>query len=160
MWNNQLKTLVKQIIQQASELKEKHAPQFSGHVSYCAVFCQSDAEFTKFHKQALKIGKIADETKTGPVFAISPINTASGPLRIVKIRRPDLTRTERGDADFGLDDYDAFKDFALARNGFSLIERDAFEMIELVDPAFDVRAYFSNPPVEEHAGIKGALSDS
>ena len=30
-------------------------------------------------------------------------------------------------------------------------------MIELMDPNFDVRAYFSHPPVEEHPGIKERL---
>jgi len=33
-----------------------------------------------------------------------------------------------------------------------IIEREEMEMIELMDPAFDVRAYFSHPPLDEQLG--------
>jgi hypothetical protein len=92
-------------------------------------------------------------TPTGPIFLLkSPLNTAGGILRLVKIRSPDPARPQRGDADFTVPDYLAFKRQFLGNKGFSLIERPGIEMIELVDPKFDVRAYFSNPPLDSQLG--------
>jgi hypothetical protein len=88
---------------------------------------------------------------------IPNITTPAGILRVLKIRKPDPTRTERGDADFSINNYHEFKNHVLSRPGFSLIRRPKTEMIELIDNNFDVRAYFSYPPVETHDGIKEAL---
>ena len=38
-----------------------------------------------------------------------------------------------------------FKEKYLSQKEFKLIMRENFEMIELIDPQFDVRVYFSNP---------------
>ena len=40
------------------------------------------------------------------------------------------------------------------QSNIKLIVRENFEMIELFDPEFNVRAYFSNPPLDEQFGIK------
>ena len=83
----------------------------------------------------------------GPVFYTEPLKTISGNLRLVKIRRPDLKRKERGDADFTVADYPSFKKTYLGKSGFGIIKRPNMEMIELSDSAFNVLAYFSNPPL-------------
>jgi hypothetical protein len=72
----------------------------------------------------------------------------------LKIRKPDATRFERGDADFTIIDYPNFKSNYLANPGFKLIERKGFEMIELIDSAFNARAYFSNPTLDQQLGLK------
>jgi hypothetical protein len=41
----------------------------------------------------------------------------------------------------------------LSKEGFKLIEREDFEMIELMDSEFNVRAYFSNPPLDERLKV-------
>lgn len=150
----------KEIVNQANMLRLKYAPDFSGHVSYCCYFSQNEDEFFKIKSLAEQVGTLAKSTNTGPVFVVPDITTDAGILRVFKVRKPDPTRPEKGDADFGLDDYVSFKFECLDKPGFKLIERADFEMIELVDPEFEVRAYFSNPPVEEHAGIREALADS
>jgi hypothetical protein len=71
----------------------------------------------------------------------------------LKIRKPDQTRPERGDADFAVKNYEEFKNSCLTKPGFGVIERDTFEMIELMDSSFDVRVYFSSPPVEVQLGL-------
>ena len=66
-----------------------------------------------------------------------------------KIRKPDPTRPERGDADFNLDDYEKFKNKYVGKEGFSLIERKDHEMVELMEKGSDVRVYFSHPHIDK-----------
>jgi hypothetical protein len=152
-----LESIVLAVVQQANELRLRHVPEYDAHVSYCAIFCQGDAQFKSINAAASSVGTLANDTSTGPVYVIPAIETAIGPLKILKVRKPDPTRPEKGDADFAITKYPAFKAANIGRPGFKLIEREHFEMIELVDPEFDVRAYFSHPPVEEHPGIKEIL---
>lgn len=100
------------------------------------------------------IGNVIKETPTGPLFHITPLNTVAGKLQLLKIRKPDATRPELGDADFTVTNYAEFKKKCLSQRGFKLIVRENFEMIELVDPQFNVRAYFSNPPLNEQLKIE------
>lgn len=147
------------IVDTANSLKRKHAPQYAGHVSYCCYFSQSEESFEKLNKSVAAVGRLAKDTKTGPVYVVPRIDTVAGPLRVFKVRKVDPSRKELGDADFALQDYESFKRENIGRPGFKLIEREEFEMIELVDPEFNARAYFSNPPIEEHQGIKQALME-
>ncbi len=102
---------------------------------------------------AEKIGKVIKETSTGLLFQIEPLETISGVLKLLKIRIPDPTRPEEGDADFTVSNFSNFKNKYLSKNGFELIKREDFVMIELMDPEFNVRAYFSNPPLDKQLGI-------
>jgi len=98
---------------------------------------------------AHQLGSVVQETPTGPVFQIKPISTVAGALRLLKIRRPDPKRPERGDADFTVTNYDSFKNKYLGKPGFSLIKRTNMEMIELIDPSYDVIAYYSYPTLAD-----------
>jgi hypothetical protein len=149
----ELRQLVKKIVEQANALKDKHTRESKAHVNYAAIFSHSEQEYDSLLSCTKLIGKIAKETPTGPVLIIKPIDTVSGKLRVLKIRMPDKTRPERGDADFTVDDYQKFKADYLSRPGFKLIERPGMEMIEIMDPLFDVRAYFSNPPLDKQLGL-------
>jgi hypothetical protein len=153
MTKEELRELAKDIVKQACELKDKHTNQKDAPVHYCCIFSQSEKEYKELLEVANKNGKVIEETLMGPLFQIEPFVTVSGLLRILKIRRPDPTRPERGDADFAVKDYDEFKEKYLSESGFNVIERDTFEMIEIMDPAFNVRVYFSNPPVEVQLGL-------
>lgn len=159
MKQNELVSTAISIVGQANKLRQLQAPCEDVHVSYCAIFCQSDDEFHRLVAVAESIGILANNTATGPVYVVPPIETVIGALRVVKIRKPDPTRREQGDADFAIADYQAFKAANLKRKGFSLIEREHFEMLELVHKDFNVRAYFSNPPVERHPGIRETLAE-
>jgi hypothetical protein len=148
------------IVSTAKAMLDLHVESEEAQVSYCCVFSQTQAEFKRLVSLSLAEGSVANDTKTGPVFVVPEIGTSAGPLRVLKIRKPDSSRPERGDADFAVTGYPAFKSRYLNDLGFSLIVREEFEMIELVDPEYDVRAYFSHPPVEQHAGIREALAGS
>jgi hypothetical protein len=148
-----LQKLLREIVEQAQKLKDKHTEERAAKVNYACVFTQSQKEYDILTNSANKMGKVVKDTPTGPLFNITPLGTVAGKLRLVKIRLPDKTRPERGDADFTVHDYSAFKKACLAKPGFKLILRDTSEMIELIDPEFDVRAYFSNPPLDRQLGL-------
>ena len=148
-----LKNLVKSIVEEATALKNKHIEYKDTPVNYACVFSQSKEEYEELLEAARKIGKVIKETPTGPLFHIEPLETVSGVLRLLKIRIPDPTRPERGDADFTISNFSEFEKRYLSKSGFKLIKRKNFVMIELMDPDFNVRAYFSNPPLDKQLNI-------
>ena len=143
----EFKTLIQIIVAEASKLRDTRTTEHKTPVNYACVFSQNEQEYESLLAIAGQLGKVVQETAMGPVFYIEPLNTVAGNLRLVKIRKPDLKRTERGDADFTITDYPTFKKTYLGKPGFGLIERPNMEMIELADPAFTVLVYFSNPPL-------------
>lgn len=149
----ELESLVKFIVSEAKVLKDKHTNEHNAPVNYACVFCHSQDEYNALVKAAGKIGKVVDSTPTGPVFQVKPIETVAGELRVLKIRTPDPTRPERGDSDFTVSNYKAFKAMSLAKPGFKLIVREKMEMIELSVNGYNVRAYFSNPTLEKVLGL-------
>lgn len=148
------KQLIQDIVRKSCELKNKHTMEKNAQVNYAAVFSQDEKEYNEFYELAKQIGKVIQNTPTGDLFKIDAVDTVSGKLQLLKIRKPDATRPERGDADFTVTDYPTFKSTYLVRPGFKLIERTDFEMIELTDSTFNVRAYFSNLPLDKQLGLK------
>jgi hypothetical protein len=148
----EFKNLIKGIIGESVNLKDKHIGENNIPVNYVAIFCQNKEEYRDFANLASELGMVYKNTETGPLFLIN-LDTNSGKLKLLKIRKPDRTRKERGDADFTISDYDKFKKDFLKKKGFKIIKRENFEMIELIDSRFNVRAYFSNPPLEEQFGL-------
>lgn len=149
-----LKNIAKEIVRKASILKDKYTDQKEAPVSYVAIFCQNNDEFKEFTKIVKTFSSVINETSTGFHYKIPPLDTVSGPLQILKIRIPDKTRPERGDADYNVEDYEEFKRKHLRLKGFKLIERKDHEMIELMETGADVRVYFSNPHIDKVLGIK------
>jgi hypothetical protein len=145
------------IVEQATRLTNKHIKAKPMPVNYVCIFSQSKQEYDLLIEHAGKFGKTIKQTETGPIFQINPLATSAGILQLVKIRVPDSTRPERGDADFIVNDYASFKKTYLSKPGFKLIERKEMEMMELTDPDFNVRVYFSNPPLDMQLGIKPML---
>ncbi|MFH1207533.1 MAG: hypothetical protein V1668_02915 [Patescibacteria group bacterium] len=154
MNNHLFKQLVSNIVQRAMELKNSHTKEWKAVVNYSCIFTHSDEEYQLMDKEVATLGSVAKEAKMGNVFLLhEAIETAAGPLRIVKVRKPDPKRPEQGDADFTLADYPAFKAAHLKEPGFKLITRPDMEMIELKDTKFDVLAYFSHPTLGEVIGV-------
>jgi len=145
-----LRQFVQEIVEKARNLKNKHTSEKKAPVNYACIFAQSKEQYTTLLALTEKIGSIIMETPMGSVYHIQPLKTVAGNLRLLKIRKPDPTRPELGDADFTVENYPEFKKKHLSKTGFKLIQkREDFEMIELVDSQFNVRAYFSNPPLNE-----------
>lgn len=153
MTTSDLKSLIQEIVEKGRELKDRHTSEKNAHVNYACIFAQNQDEYDTLLATTQKMGRIIQETPTGPLFHINPLDTAGGKLRLLKIRVPAKTHPDRGDADFTVEDYATFKKTSLAKSGFKLIERSDIEMIELMDPLFKVRAYFSHPPLDEQLGL-------
>jgi len=149
----ELKKFVQEIVRKSRALKDKHTSEKDARVNYVCIFCQNDEKFHELLDLSKKMGKIIEETPTGPLFHIKPLGTIAGKLQLLKIRKPDEKRPELGDADFTIKNYSEFKKKYLSKKSFKLIIREKFEMIELLEPESDVLAYFSNPPLDEQFGI-------
>ena len=149
-----LKIKVKNIVEKATALKNKHINNKNTPVNYACIFSQSKEEYNELLEVTQKIGKVIKQTPTGLLFQIGPLETISGVLRLLKIRIPDPTRPELGDADFTISNFPEFEKKYLSKNNFKLIQQNNFKMIELMDSDFDVRVYFSNPPLDEQLNIK------
>ncbi|KKT14457.1 MAG: hypothetical protein UV96_C0029G0002 [Parcubacteria group bacterium GW2011_GWF2_43_38] len=106
-------------------------------------------------RAAARLGTVIMEMTNGLLFELAGIETISGTLKLLKVRQPDPTRPERGDADFTVADFSGFKQIYLSKPGFKLIARPQLkmEMIELMQPGYEVRVYFSNPPLAQFALI-------
>lgn len=138
----------------STELKNKHTDEYDAPIEFVCIFCQNDKEFEVYTKSIEKIGKIVERTQSGFSYQLDkPIRTIAGPLRLVKIRKPDPNRPERGDADFNTD-YQNFKKHHEGDPKFEFIKREKFEMLRLSHPEFDVMACFSNIPKSKVLGIK------
>lgn len=153
MTPSDIQEIARYIVAEARQVSRAHTDQPDAPVNYVCVFAQSVDEYEDLLTSTHELGTVVAETPTGPVFQIDPVSTAAGPVQILKIRKPDPKRLERGDADFTVSDYDAFKKSHLDRPGFSLIKRPEMEMIELVDPRFNALAYFSHPVFAKTVGI-------
>ena len=145
--------LTQDIVKESCRLKDAFTAEKEALVNYACIFCQNQKEYEGFLSLAGQMGKIIKETPTGPVFYIRELETVSGKLKLLKIRKPDKSKSERGDADFTIIDYLKLKKEILCKQKFKLIQRGDFEMIELMDPGFNVRVYFSNPPLDKQLGL-------
>jgi hypothetical protein len=137
------------IIPKTLEMNHLYVPDELVRINYSAIFCENDAEYEELNKEAAQIGDVVEDTPTGPLYKLhKPLQTLAGPLWLLKIRKPDPTRPQRGDADFTLKDYYSFKEkYSKNTEHFKVIDRGNFEMIELKDSKFDVLSYFSNIPL-------------
>ena len=149
MNTEKLKALVRKIVAEARRLNAVHTDQPDAPVNYACIFAQSQAEYEELVNVARQLGPVVHDTAAGPVFHIASLSTDAGKLRLLKIRHPDPKRPEQGDADFTAADYDAFKKTHLSKPGFGLIQREHMEMLELIDPTFNVLAYYSHPTLAE-----------
>ena len=154
-----IRKIVEYIVPKTLELSREYIPDEEVKINYSAIFCQNDEEYERLRAEASELGRIVYDTPTGPLYKLQkPLETPAGPLWLLKVRKPDSTRQQRGDADFTLENqenYEGFKEKYLRdAKHFKLIEHSDFEMVELRDPNFDVLVYFSNPPLTEQFGVK------
>ena len=145
---------IQHIVGRSADLKNKHTEETDAPVEFACIFCQNEDEYASFSQIIKPLGHIVENTETGFTYLLNePVNTACGPLRLVKIRKPDQLRKERGDADFNTD-YEMFKQKYVDQPNFELVKRDNFEMLRLSDPEFDAMACFSSIPKSKVLGVK------
>lgn len=153
MTEDEINKIINFLIVECVKLRNKYITEENPVADYICIFSHSQSEYEELLKIAEKLGWVVDETPTGPVFAFNnrPITIAGSP-KILKVRKPDETRPQRGDVDFNTN-YEVFKRKYLDNKNFSLIKRVGSEMIELKDNQFNVLAYFSNVPPSKQLGI-------
>jgi len=153
---NTINEILEYIIPKTLEMNRLYIPDELVQINYSAIFCKNDAEYKKLNEEASQIGNVVEDTQTGPLYKFhKSLQTLAGPLWLLKIRKPDPTRPQRGDADFTLKDYYSFKEkYSKNKDHFKIIDRGNFEMIELKDKKFRVLSYFSNIPLTLQLGIE------
>ena len=113
--------LIRTVVGKCVVLKDTYVQEKGIEIDYVCLFSHSPEEYQEFLTHASRLGTLASETETGPVFAFNtPTSTAAGRPKMLKIRKPDPARPQLGDVDFTTD-YPAFKKKYLGKKGFSLI---------------------------------------
>lgn len=151
---NNLIKIIQYIVSRSSELKNKYTDASTAPVEFGCIFCKSEDEYKELTSSIEKFGRIAERTQSGFTYLLNKsIETIAGPLRLVKIRKPDSNRLERGDADFNTN-YTSLKAKYQTDSRFELVRKEDFEYLRLSDSDFDVMTCFSNIPKSEYLGIK------
>ena len=146
--------LIKNIVKKSSDLKNKYTGEIDAKVNYACVFCKGENGYNDYIEALKNDGNIViKDTYSGPLFKLKGVDTVAGKLMLFKVRRHDEKHQDLGDADFTIKDYEAFKMKYKDHQNFKLITGEGYEMIELMGDENDVRAYFSNPPLDEELGI-------
>jgi hypothetical protein len=149
-----LEETVKYIVNNSFELKNKFTDAKAAPVEFACIFCQSEDEYNDLDRLVGERGGIVQEMPSGKTYLLNEgILTKAGFLRLLKVRKPDPERRERGDADFNTS-YAEIKAKYVDDPRFELIKRDSFEMLRLSDPEFDVMSCFSSIPISKDLGIK------
>ena len=152
---NEVYDLVKNIVKKSNELKNKYTDEINAKVNYACIFCKDDNDFNDYISLLKNDNNdIIEDTYSGPLFRLKDLKTVAGILKLLKVRRYDDKHLDLEDADFTVSNYEVFKNKYINKSNFKLISGEGYEMIELVEEKNEVRAYFSNPPLDEELGIK------
>lgn len=120
-------------------------------IDYIGIFAKDDAEFKEMENILKSLGTPGDKTATSTGLTCllnRPMQTPAGSLKVLKIRKPDVTRPQRGAPDFKVSNYELFKEKYLpSGSNFSLMIRKDFEMLEL--KGNDVLVYFPSQSFDE-----------
>lgn len=149
-------TLLKYLIDQAILSLKNTSLADKIPVDFVNVFSKTDQEFEMLLELTESIGKKieSDATVTGTTFLLNKVlETSSGPLSLVRIRKPDPTRPQRGAVDFRISNYEAFKKECLSKNSgnYTLLIRTGFELVEI--KGVDVLVYTPNIPMTKQLGL-------
>lgn len=104
-------------------------------ILYVTIFAKTPHEFERFVEWASVIGS-KSEANNGYRFSLKePIQTTAGQVKHLRIRYPDIYRSQLGCADFEVSDYKTFKSEKLAKHpdNLRLIERPEYEMLEFYE---------------------------
>lgn len=164
MYNSALDQLelvgtIQYIAQKTIELKDKYIGEKRLPIDYIMIFSHSEKEFKRLRKICNKLGEVVANSN-GPAYKLhKPIGIPTGKLRLLRIRKPDPERPQKGCDDFAVKDFKAFKKKHIPdKNGHvSLIVRPEYEMIEIKDEKFDVLVYFPSETMSKYLKSIGKL---
>jgi hypothetical protein len=151
-----IEQIVDYLVRHALEALDRRAEHFGAELDYVAIFSKDDQEFDELVLCVEKLGTEVDYQmrKTGVTFHLAqPIMTEFGDLKLLKIRKPDPTRPQRGAPDFVIQNYDEFKQKYLYTSGnFTLMFHTHTEMIEL--KGVDVLVYLKSRSLVGELGLE------
>lgn len=147
----ELEQIIEYLVSQGVLALEENTDERDFSIDYVAVFARDDDEFNDLILQIESFGTEVDKemSATGVTFKLDKsLETSAGKLDLIKIRKPDKTRPQRGAPDFKVNRYDEFKENYLQTSGnFTLMVREDYEMIELKGE--DVLVYIPNKALSE-----------
>ncbi len=150
-----LENIINYIVNQGIKSVRENTDENALLLDYMGIFVKDDAEFVLINDLLKTLGTPGDKTatSTGVTYLLNePIETSAGTLKVLKIRKPDPTRPQRGAPDFRVGDYLKFKKKYLSNgHNFSLIIRPEYEMMEL--KGIDVLVYFPSRSFDDRQGI-------
>lgn len=153
MTKQDLEKIVNYIVNQGLQAIRENTDEKDLPIDYMGIFSKDDTEFTEMERLVCTLGKPGDKaaTESGSTYLLNePLNTPAGPLKVLKVRKPDPTRPQRGATDFRVNDYLSFKEKYLSsclNSNFSLMIRKEYEMLEL--KGVDVLMYFPSKSFDE-----------
>jgi hypothetical protein len=113
-------------------------------ISYLTICSHHPHEYERFIEWAEELGEKAEANNGFKFLLKEPLQTANGAVAQIRIRKPDVYRSQLGCADFEVEDYESFKKEELPKHpdNLRLIERPEYEMLEFFDfDNNDVLAY-------------------
>jgi len=151
MNKNDLEKIVIYLIEQGLETLKRFTDEKNPTIDYVAIFSKDENEFKNLELVAENMGHEVDKetARTGRTFLLDQsLNTSAGVLSLIKIRKPDDTRPQRGAPDFKIQNYPQFKEKYLGSNGnFTLMPKKNYEMIEI--KGVDVLVYIPDKTLGE-----------
>ncbi len=151
MTKQKLEEIVNYIVNQGLQAISKNTDENDSPIDYMGIFAKDESEFADIKQLLETMGSLGDKTATatGATYLLDePLNTPAGPLKVLKIRKPDPTRPQRGAPDFRIINYPLFKErYSVDGGNFSLMLRKEYEMMEL--KGVDVLVYFPSQSFDE-----------
>lgn len=137
-----LKQRINKIIVDVQKLSTVCYLDYNFKISYLTIFSQSEEDFKELRGELQNLGE-EQKANNGYKYKLEKqVNHLGESIDLLRIRKPDLHRKELGCADltYSDPDYPKLKEIALT-NGFDVILRKGYEMIELSDFNINVYAY-------------------
>jgi len=153
--NNLVLDIVNEILAQSFPIVNKVISEKLISGDFVNIFPKTVEERKLLIRDISKLGKIISKLDNGDIYLLNkPIPTQFGDYSLIKVRIFDPTRTERGAPDFKVEKYDSFKKKYSGKEGFTLLDKGNFEVIELKVSGANVRIYFPSETLSESLSLK------
>lgn len=140
--------IVKYLIEKADQLINSYKMQDGiTKIDYVAIFPKSAVDETSLVESLKHIGLPVKETPTGTIYKLTTfVEMPQGEVQLVKIKKFDKNRTQRGYIDYEVADYQKFKMENLSKGVVEISQNaEGMEMLKLVDP--EVLIFFPENPL-------------
>ncbi len=144
---------IKEIVEKSQILREEKLRNINTSLDYVAVFSSSPTEYDEYNEQASNIGQVYSETNTGITYLLTDeIETVEGPVKLIKIRKPDKEKPYLGAPDYAVENYEDVKNF-LIETEIAIAQKasDGFEILEIKGE--EVLIYIPSTPLSSEVNV-------